>query len=73
MRILELDNDEMNRLLEKKRLTVDHGENTSLEIYNNTLTFNDDRLLFDLVRANFEFIYTISDGSTKCKISKTAA
>lgn len=46
MRVLELNNDEMNKLLQYKRLKVDYGELTSLEIYEDTLTFNDNGEIF---------------------------
>ena len=55
MRILELDNDETNRLLENKRLTVDYGESTSLEIYDNQITFNENGEIFTLHSAHLEF------------------
>lgn len=55
MRVLELNNDEMNKLLQYKRLKVDYGELTSLEIYEDTLTFNDNGEIFILHSANLEF------------------
>lgn len=45
----------MNKLLQDKHLQVDYGESTSLEIYDNTLTFNDNGKIFRLYRADFEF------------------
>lgn len=55
MKILELNNNEMNKLLLDKRSQVNYGESTSLEIYDNTLTFNDNGEIFTLYRADFEF------------------
>lgn len=55
MKTIELDNTEMESLLENKKLIIDCLKGTSLQIYDNKITFNNNGKLYVLKFANFKF------------------
>ena len=55
MKTIELDNTEIEKLLEYKKLTIDYLKGNSLQIYDNQITFNNNGKLYVLKSANFKF------------------
>ena len=55
MKKVTLNKDQINKLLEYKRLNIDYKKSISLDIYENQLTLNNNGTIFTLQKANFEF------------------
>lgn len=55
MKKITLNKDQINKLLEYKRLNIDYKKSISLDIYENQLTLNNNGTIFTLQKANFEF------------------
>lgn len=55
MKLVTLNKDQIDKLLEYKRLNIDYKKSISLDIYDNQLTLNNNGIIFTLQSANFEF------------------
>lgn len=55
MKKVTLNKDQIDRLLEYKRLNIDYKKSISLDIYENQLTLNNNGTIFTLQKVNFEF------------------